>query len=283
VKLYRLNEFRPGYSDFVASASAVPALVITVVCTGLIVAGLATDVPPGWFRWPLYALVGLFAWIFFGIYRRSRGEQNWLLAYDGGSVTIKFRSFLNAHFPGDARVIVTLDRRDIAWFRRTRESMLKSSSDGTEKHTLHYLDIGLADGVDTAPLAAALQAERTEQPPGTWSRSRYIDHPARLVEDGRVLRVSWGSQGSSIRPSLKKTIARLSSLAPVREFCKEDTDLTKPADPADAEGRILQLLERDDTLAATTLAKDVYKISLTEARTFVDDLQGKGTVHPLRR
>jgi hypothetical protein len=244
-----------------------------IATAGIVAAAVYHFPPQWWWRWGLYAFISLFAWGFGSIFRKSLGAQNWLLAYDGGSVTIKFRSFLNAHYPLADVVIVTVTRREIAWLRRTKERVTTQGSEGTESRTSYFLDIGLADGVDTAPLAEALKAERRD-PPGTWSRTRWHDQPLRLVEDGRVLRVTWASQASSVTPSLNKTLRQLSSLAPVREQLSRDADYTKPAsDQAAKETQIIELIERGEQIAAVKLAKKLYGVSLTQPNKFVEELQ----------
>ena len=41
------------------------------------------------------------------------------------------------------------------------------------------------------------------------------------------------------------------------------------------EGRIIELVESGDTIAAVRLARDVYGYDLTEAKMFVDGLMGR--------
>ena len=277
MKLAKIRDYRPAYGDYVCCHSGTPSLVMAIVFAGVAAAMLWFHFPPlGLIRWPVCVLLGVMTAICITVWRKSRGEQNWLLAYDGTTLSLKFRSYLNAHFPDNLPVIVQIERREIDWLRPASEKITtRANKGGTTTSTTQYLDIGLKD-FDTEPLAAALEAERSDRAPGDQLRTRYNDHPVRLIEDGRVLRITWRSSSSNVKPSLKSVLQQLSSLAPIREASASASDYSQLKLPGDeADSQILSLLEIGETIMAIKRARELYNLSLVDAKAYVEKLQAK--------
>ena len=277
MKLEKIRDYRPAFGDYVCRHSGTQSLVMAIVFAGVTGAMLWFHFPPPAFiRWMVCVLLAVMAAICFTVWRKSRGEQNWLLAYDGTTLTIKFRSYLNAHFPDNLPVIVQIERREIDWIRPASEKITtRATKGGTTSSTTHYLDIGLKD-FNTEPLATALDAERSDVAPGDQLRTRYNDHPVRLIEDGRVLRVTWRSSSSNVKPSLKHVLQQLSSLAPIREASAMSSDYSQLKLPSDqADSQILSLLEIGETIKAIKRARELYNLSLVDAKAYVEKLKVK--------
>ena len=60
------------------------------------------------------------------------------------------------------------------------------------------------------------------------------------------------------------------SIAPKRRI---DLDAAKESDTDNADEKIIQLIERGDTIAAVIQVRQTYNMGLTEAKTFVDQMQ----------
>jgi ribosomal protein L7/L12 len=84
----------------------------------------------------------------------------------------------------------------------------------------------------------------------------------------------FGSTGG-IKPNLKKTVAAFGArkipIGPELAVVSDFRELT--VSKAQQESLILSLVERGKVIEAIKLAQRAYKISLTEAKQFVDELQ----------
>lgn len=106
----------------------------------------------------IFTLVSLFT------FRASLRSSNWLVRFDRRKLYLKFRSYLNAHLPGDDPVVAVLDPDEIEWIRKTTARRVVPGGRGDERaERWTYLDLGLS--ADTNPLQARLREERRREAP----------------------------------------------------------------------------------------------------------------------
>lgn len=272
---YTINHFPLSPSDLVCRTSRVSGVIITLIFAAISI-GLWFTPLPDLVKAVVSVLLALFTLLLIKMTIRSFGVQNWLLRYGQRGLSVKFRTFLNAHFPQSDPVIVSFDYKEIAWVRRTRERRIDRDSESTTYSRFTYLDLGLKN-VALAELERMLADERRRKAPGRFVRTRHNHAPVRLIEDN-VLRLDW----SSIKPSIHKTLEVLTRFAPRKPDHEFTNDMTiDPVSRAEAEARILELAQSGDKFTAVKLARKHYGYSLTEARNFVDGLvNGAG---PARR
>lgn len=187
--------------------------------------------------------------------------SNWLMKVTRAGVYVKFRSYLNYHFPEDGPTVVYLCFGELNSARKTYEAVNKPDSEGVMRRTVtRYLDL-LLKFSDTEGLNKVIAAETARIPPkGRFSSSRFHHVPVRVAEPG-VLRVNW--RGRKMLETLRPFI----TIDPPKR-----TGLGYNLDKENLNERIAALLERGEVLAATKMARDGYQISLKDARDFVRDL-----------
>ena len=219
-------------------------------------------------------LIGL---ICFTTFMKSLAPTNWVMAVGPNRVLIKFRSYLNAHFPATDPQVVQLSPSEIKFANITKQTITTPGSDHHNVTSFHtFLDLHIASG-DLAALKNWLKYERTVKVTSgkaikTSSRSRH--YPVSVV-DNRIIRVEWRSPQDVVVPGIKKAIALLArhniSIAALN---KEVLDLTDNSEKGQRrmDDKILLLAERGNLMAAAKLARRAYKLSLTEAKQFVEDL-----------
>lgn len=218
-------------------------------------------------------LMSLFPLLAGHAFLHSLGPQNWVLRCRPGGLLIKFRSYLNDHYPQDREVIVELRPDEIAWAGKTRERRI---SEGSEKGDVQAEDITWLDikpvSNDLSELEARLRAERE-----IIASTKFGEHPVHIA-DGGVIRIGWRSKSTWLTPKADKALEAMWLLmqVSVRQEEKRTNDLFNASgDQRERENRILELAESGDTFGAVKAARRLYGFSLKEARDFVDELMGK--------
>lgn len=221
----------------------------------------------------IVALVfSLFAWVCLKGFRASLGPTNWLVRYTTDGLVVKFRSYLNHHFPSEDIVAFALSNSEIAWVRKTREVLLtpdKGEGESSERWT--YLDVKLSTA-ETSDLEEHLKRERTrEAPKGTISRTKFHHYPVRLLPE-RIVRLDWRGPSSSIVPKIDDALKVLRVSLPVEREVFIDPRRERVTDDREMETRILELAERGKIIDATALARRRYGYDAKKAKEFVDSL-----------
>lgn len=218
----------------------------------------------------------LLSLIFFSTFRKALAPTNWILAVGPDRVLIKFRSYLNTHFPSTDPQVVLLDPSQIARANITKQKITAPGSRSRNETSFHtFLDIHLSS-VDLAPLKERLKYERTTkaQKTGKYTSSKARHYPVSVVGKDTI-RIEWRSPSDIVVPGIKKALAVLERQGITIESPEKETiDLTEQGrnDLKKAEDKILYLAERGNFIAATKLARRTYDLSLTEAKQFVEDL-----------
>lgn len=208
---------------------------------------------------------------FWQSFRRSLLPSGWLMHYRPEGLLIKFRSYLNVHFPPEDTIAFELPAREIAWIRKAVEKRAWSrGGGGTSYQRVVCLDI-MPAGTDLSDLKRCLATERqVKGRTGRYSSSRYLHYPVRVLDSG-VIRLEW----EGITPRIGKALRILSQSLPVRPEEGSDSDLASPAEtPAGLEAQVRQLLESGQKMEAIRRVRIVRDGSLTEACEFVKRVEG---------
>jgi len=251
------------------------ALSVLLVLSLLAMASLAF----GWLKnmWLAYyipAVTFLFLLIFQRLVTARFRPSNWLVRMTDHGLYIKFRSYLNHHFPEQDFTVAFLPYSEIRSARSvTERNEIPDREDGrnstmTTQRRLLVLELA----ADSTKLAEALGNERkrvfikTNQ--GGGAKSRYHHLPVRLASTN-LLTIEWG-----VVPSLKTILDDLTRHTLVqrgeeitRDFVNLD-GLTREQQ----ESRLLELAETGDMIAAVTMARHLYSYDLATAKAFVESL-----------
>jgi len=269
--------------------------------------GQEWNLPPGLFYgvgsiFAIMALIGRF-------YCQARWRpSNWLVRLRPDQMLIKFRSYLNDHFPEDDPVVAAIQYSEIEWVRKTREKRISASmcDPGTKATSWHtYLDIKLnrQDG-----LKEILARERNR--PAPQSRVAEITHELFLARkrkapkpeitriketlkterslhkkkmrgsgtrhhhypvrmaDSELLRVEW----AGIKPGIKGILTILRGKVSVEPELTIKTDDTLTVEGKDLDSQILELAERGKKLDAISMVRQKYGYSLAQSKEIVEGL-----------
>ena len=178
----------PLESQWIAGLALSTPLVAAALTVSRLVAGLSGPVQA------LIALVGaplslLFLWILWDAARGSRRSSNWHVAFTDTGFFLNLRSWRNAHLePADT--LVEIDFEELRWVGRVFERITAVA--GRAGSPLRAAFVELALGVDTAPIRAALAAERALAGDGggrfARARTRHPHEPVQATGQ-RTLRV----------------------------------------------------------------------------------------------
>lgn len=256
--------------------NAMPLLVVLTMIAAVVYFYFSSDFPLAGAILAC-AILGFFAHFLCFNVKKTLAPTNWILAMDRGRLLIKFRSYLNPHFPETDPQIIQLARSEVESARMTKQTLRKPDLRGRQTTSRHiFLDLALPKA-DLAPLKELLRTERSITPPTVGkffkSRSKANHYPVSVVDD-RIIRIEWRSPSDHVTPGIKKAIDFLrNERIRIDPPQNETVDLTQSsADQSKAEDQILYLAERGDLIAATRLARRNLGLSLPEARRFVKEL-----------
>ncbi len=212
------------------------------------------------------------------VIKKTLDSSNWLLILERDIIFIKFRSYLNAHFPKTDPQIVRLPLGEIESARITKQRITQysglQSSRQTSYHT--FLDLNLKKQ-DFSELEQRLKNERNAKAPlrGTMvkSRSKAMHYPVSIAGT-HTIRIEWRSPQDRIQPNITKVIALLADRGvKIEPLSKEALDMTlTSSEKMKMEDRILFLAQRGEIISATKLARQAMGMSLTDAKKFVEGL-----------
>src|SRR5574341_259931 len=152
-----------------------------------------------WLAYYVAAVVAICLLIFQKLVAARFKPSNWLVRMTDHGLFVKFRSYLNPHFPEEDLTVVFLPYSEIRSARSLKEHQELPDRDQrnrstTTTRTRRLLELELAG--DSAQFAAALAKERERvftKPTGGAgkSSSRYQHFPVQLTSPTR-LRMEWG-------------------------------------------------------------------------------------------
>jgi hypothetical protein len=212
--------------------------------------------------------------------RHAGRPTNWLLRVAGDRIQIKFRTYMNDHFPAEEIQIVELQRSEVAWLRDVRAGFVVDAPRGPHQRigrteiTRQYLEIGLANA-DLGDLDHLLRAERTHPSVGKggW-KSKYNFNPVQTA-GSRAVRVCWRDPNSQITPKLGIALDFFSRWAEVRTAHCESVNCTAgmlkdlPTEEQDA---VMRQTAPVDSMAVEQTMCALRGCSLTEATRLVEAL-----------
>lgn len=205
--------------------------------------------------------------------------SNWLVRLNDLGVYVQFRSYLNYHLPAEDLTVVFIPFGEIRSARLIKERVTVPDPQGhnrTETQFLRYVELELAG--DTAPLASALEAERTEQAPkekrwyGT-SSTLYNDYPVRM-ESPTLLRIHW-----QVVPGSHKFLDALRPYTTIAETVSVSQDFShlQSLSRDEQQKQLRELAARGQTINAIYTARKLYGCSLAEAKNMTEGLAAPKT------
>ena len=213
---------------------------------------------------------------------------NWLVRANDDGLFVHFRSYLNYRFPADRPTVAFIPYgaiRSACAVRERRElpdpdSSRHPNSTTIQRSTTVHLDLTgdldpLARAVDDEARLALGElagtpclAEAAEQ--RRRARTRYRHVPVRL-SSARSLELEW-----AVAPRAATLLALLSSHGVPTDTTETTQDYAhlETLGRDEQEQRLLELVERGDTIAAIRIARQLYGWDLTRAKAFVEGLRG---------
>lgn len=277
----------PETSEIVYRESRLAKWIAFGVCFGLTLAGVVALYWPGAITDEDTRLVTkvltpaalLFGLLVQGPLRKTYGRQNWLVRQRQGGLLVKFRSYLNSHFPKEDLTVLQLDRGEIEWIRRHGHKQVTKRIDyQQEKDSLAFLDIKLRFPVDEAgkswrsKLKRQLKTAQNQKAPKVGIvQTKFHHYPVCLLKED-ILRIEWKSKHTSVTPGIDTAITNLS-----RDYRLEDEIQTECHDDLESPGKkeelLLDMISRGDEIGAAKLAREIYGFDMTEAKRFLEELK----------
>ena len=208
-----------------------------------------------------------------GTIRAALRPSNWVIRAVADGLYIKFRSYLNHHFPPEDRIVIFLPYAEIDSVNKTREKLEVMASRGTQTQYWTYLDVHLKD-LDTDDTAEAIKVEAGRKGPQRGIVSSRANHsPVRVAAPG-LLRIPWKSHQDRLRPGIKKALDFLASKVDLGSELRLDRGRLHDLSEQELDALILELAETGQRIEALKLIRHRFGYSLTEAKRFLDELVG---------
>lgn len=218
---------------------------------------------PGFIAWWVAFWIGIyFAFIAVDL-RKILQSQGWLAAAGEDGIFLKWRSYLNAHWgSGDVQVVFIPYRIIAGAGVHARTWFTRSDREGGSREERHsFVELHLAEQVDTTELARRLAEERGGRPSGIKQNTRWGHFPV-SIEPENVLRIEWRA-----RPGTDAFVGILSDHGvAIDQPRSSEADLTDRADAA----QLAELARRGDTMTLIRVLRTQSDISLTDAKTRAD-------------
>ncbi|MEM7226488.1 MAG: hypothetical protein AAF495_26185 [Pseudomonadota bacterium] len=200
--------------------------------------------------------------------RASFRASSWRVRATTNGLYVKVRSFLNHGLSAEDAVVVYLPKAEIVGVREHRIWARRPGTDDSETiQRLVFLEIVLHDE-DLGELVELLKRERAIEPGKKSGVSMISRHYPVRVLPGGIVQVDW----SGLSPGLKRAVTLLSGVYPLLDGQKTRQQRFTELDKTAQEDRLLELVERGETVSAIKLAKELYGYDTTDAKAFVDDL-----------
>ena len=221
--------------------------------------------------WPAYITGGfllIFVLIAWHTARASFRSSSWRLRASTNGLYVKVRSFLNHGLSADDPVVVYLPKAEIVGLREHRIWARRPGTDDSETiQRMVFLEIMLHDE-DLGELVALLKCERAINPGKQSGVSMIARHYPVRVLPGGIVQVDW----SGLSPGLKRAVKLLGGVYPLLDKLQTRQQRFTELDKTAKEDRLLELVERGETIGAVKLAKELYGYDTKDAKAFVDDL-----------
>jgi len=275
MRLLRLSEVEIGPNDRVFRHPRIPALIVWLglFCgaAAMFLYALAGKWKPGYVFGPAILPFLLLTLRF--VTARFH-PSNWLVRVNETGLSAQYRSYLNYRLPADEPSVVFISYGEIASARLVRERVETpnpSHHGAIQTQFLRYIELELSG--DTAPLANALQVERSERAPmeKRWYGSGstlYQDYPITMTTP-QLLRIRW-----DVVPRASKFLDYLrpyTSIADPVSLTPSFTHL-QSLSLEEQHKQLRELAARGQIVTAIYVARTLYGCSLVEAKELVEGL-----------
>ena len=204
---------------------------------------------------------------------RSFQATNWLFALGPDRLWIKYRSYLNSHFPPDDLQIIEWRYDEIGSVGLVRRKEITlGSRNRTQVQFYKHLEFTLHRPFGRELPNALLAELNAKDCPNRRIRSKAGDYPVQVKGEN-----TFRMRVNSIRPGWKTALREIEkngiTVAPEK---REAEDYTTPLeDKRQMEDQLIALAEQGKTIAAVKLARRRYGMGLTEAKKFIDELSAR--------
>ena len=207
--------------------------------------------------------------------------SNWLVRANDNGLYVKFRSYLNYHFPAENLTVAFIPYREIAAARSIREQRsVLDFNGGRSVQTRRLVELELSG--DATALRGAIAEENARPAPNEkrWygkSSVRFEHEPVAFTEPAS-LKLLWECVPAADRflEMLGKHVSIRESIGTVLTY-EDVASLSRPAQ----EQRLAELARSGQALAAIMIARRLYAFDLAQAREFVESLRrGTPTSNP---
>ncbi len=229
-----------------------------------------------WLSYLIFATVLFFLLLFRKLITARFQPTNWLVRLTDNGLFIKFRSYLNAHFPDQELTVVFIPHSEILSVRYIVEKQEVPDGDDNNRSTTtkthKWVELELAS--ESKKLADALTGERAHALDGMnlgKISSRYHHLPVRLAAPDR-LQIEWGVVPNA--QTFLDALTRHTLVRPAEKTSKDSVNLEELG-RGEQETRLLELAESGDKIAAITMARRLYNYDLTQAKDFIEGLTNK--------
>lgn len=192
----------------------------------------------------------------------------WLVRIQTDGLLVKFRSYLNYHFPSDDLTVFSIPFCDIEWMHEDRieGKLLGTTREDDMRYRHRCAELKVANEL-TSELHPYLARERELKSGRSFSRH----YPVQIVNEG-VVRIEW-----EVQPSLEEFLREVGQYVSVRPTTDTFVDFTKlkTQPKPEQERRLIELVEAGNRIDAVRTARYLYDFNLNEAVRFIDELAGQ--------
>jgi len=258
---------------------AIVATMLFTVVTGVVAYLLWLKEP-----WPSYLLLAvmlLFALISKRLVTARFKPENWLMRLTNDGMYIKFRSYLNGHFPDQDATVVYFSHSEIrsAYYIVEKQEVPDRDDHNrpaTTTKTNKLVELELVG--DTSPLVEALLRERHYAVDGQSLpleiTTRYHHLPVRLPSADK-LQIEWAVVPKA--QNLLDALTRHTLVRPTEQSAKDFVNIDALS-RAEQETRLFELAESGDKIGAIVMARRLHGYDLSQAKEFVEGLATKRSV-----
>jgi hypothetical protein len=254
--------------------------LLLVMVAGIPVGIVLLGRPAAWFSVPLLLFATFMAWKICRAVITVFNPANWLLQIMPDGLWINLRSYQNANFP-PAPIVLFVPYSEIAGVseHRVKRAERMSRSGNKSTWTDRYLDIRVREPA-IPELDAAIDDERRRRitrelfNTGLKSHSRSNHVPVTLPNDSTI-RVAWRGKCDYVVPSLSHVLDELIPYCWIDATAERDLSDLDALAPEEIDRLILESVESGDTIGAMKLLQDRRGYTLTDAKTFVDELRDR--------
>ncbi len=220
------------------------------------------------------ALVGL---IFLFSALAAMRDSNWTLRAAPEGLYLKLRNYSDYRLNPADPIVAFIPGREIRELRFvTAKTRMIGDKEIPEDGTLQKeesLEILLYGG-DLGEIGAALEAERARTGPtlikGVTARAKGA--ALQLMAETGVIRVDWTTRMTRLQPKIGKAREVLTGLYMTGGRQEPDEAPIRDLSPEEQDARLREMVRRGDRIDATSLARDLHGLSLTEAHQYLKSL-----------